>query len=85
MRHPVKRCPECGNQFPIYFEKCIYCETDLREVIPSKHEPLNMSPIKTLTKAKPKKRGSIPRIKKFEGYDKLVEDATPENPIGGDR
>lgn len=77
----IKRCPECGNQFPIYFEKCIYCKTDLRGVMPSERKPLDMTPIEV----KPKKRRSIPRIKKFEGYDELIMDATPEDPVGGER
>jgi len=54
------RCPECKNQFPTYFEECKYCGTDLREVEPTEYEPLDMTP----SKSKPKKRSSIPRIKK---------------------
>ena len=58
----TKRCPECDNQFPTSFEECIYCGEDLREIEASEYEPLDMTPIK----AKPKRRFSIPRIKKWE-------------------
>lgn len=68
------RCPKCGNQFPTSFKECIYCRTDLRDIEPSEYEPLDMTPIKT----KPKKRFSIPRIKKWEGYEESIMDATPE-------
>lgn len=64
------RCPKCENQFPKSFKKCIYCETDLRDVEPSKYEPLDMTPIET----KPKKPRGIPRIKKWKGYEELVVD-----------
>ena len=70
----AKRCPNCGDQLPAYFEKCIYCDADLREVKPSEYEPLDMTPMEV----KPKKRRGIPRIKKFPGYEKLIMDAYPE-------
>jgi len=74
----VKRCPGCGDQIPKSFEECIYCGTDLRAVEPSEHEPLDMTP----TKVKTKKRYSIPRIKKWDGYEEVVMDATPEDDLG---
>lgn len=82
MRYLARRCPECGNQFPISFKKCIYCKTDLRRVVPSEREPLDMAPIETPMKAKLKKRRSIPRIKKFKGYEELVMDLSREDPVG---
>jgi len=57
-----KRCPGCGDQLPKYFEECKYCGADLRDVEPSEYEPLDMTPIEV----KPKRRFSIPRIKKWK-------------------
>lgn len=70
MSYMVKRCPNCNNQFPISFDRCAYCHTDLRSIEPSKNEPFDMTPVKI----RPKKRPSIPRIKKFKGYEELVVD-----------
>ena len=71
----AKRCPECGDQLPAYFEECKYCGADLSEVEPSEYEPLDMTPVEV----KPKRQRGVPRIKKWKGYEKFVVDATPED------
>ena len=68
------RCPKCGNQFPTYFEKCIYCGTDLRGTVHTEYEPLDTTPMYI----RPKERPRTPRIKKWKGYEKIVMDATPK-------
>ncbi len=48
----VKKCPNCDNQFPISFKKCIYCKTDLGNVKPTEHIPLGVPPQSLIGSAK---------------------------------